>query len=145
MRTVSDLILRRAAALRELASLGFCAAECAGYLDVDPVQIAQLRKRFKIEIRDGRGGKGWLQKLIIRDFGKEGMTTSAMAERYGATANSVGATICRLRKAGKLPRTDKQKTELAFVRISAASNYGQPHGPRSPKPANMQAELEANP
>lgn len=47
-----------------------------------------------------------IRDKIVRDY-KKGMTIDAMAERYGSTVNSITVTICKLRKEGRLPLSDR--------------------------------------
>jgi len=64
-----------------------------------------------------------MESLVMRDFGKEGVTAPVMAERYGSTRKSINVIVCRLRKAGKLPPSSHPRV----------------------KPAKLAPELEANP
>lgn len=103
-RLSSHLTLRRACALREMSDLGRTQNQAAILLQVDPPRISQICKKFGVKMKDGRRGRpAWLAERILRDFGKPGMTSSIMTERYAASPKSVDVTINRLRKAGKLP------------------------------------------
>lgn len=105
--TVSNLTLRRAAALREMASLGVTMSQASILFDLSPGGVSYIIDRFGIVLPRGRaGGKPWLQDRIIRDFGKDGVTAKVLAERNGTTENCVKVTIHRLRKAGLLPHAE---------------------------------------
>lgn len=102
--TVSTLTLRRAAALREKASLGCSLTQASIILGLDNGSVSYLKNRFKIALPIAKGGrKPWLMRNILRDYGKPGMDGQAMATRYGVSRNGVYVTITRLRKAGMLP------------------------------------------
>lgn len=101
---VTELTWKRVAALREMADLGLIRSQAAVLLDIDLVRVGQLVTAHKIPMRRAPNTKpGWLRSLILRDFGKPGITHAIMAKRYGATENSVAVTIHQLRKEGKLP------------------------------------------
>lgn len=102
-RPNSSLTKRRVAALREFADLGLSQIQSAIFLDIEPCSVSHLCKRFSIAMKGKPGKPPILTNKIIRDFGKEGMSVSAMAARYGTSANTVSGTIHRLRKEGKLP------------------------------------------
>lgn len=98
--------LRRAAIIRELASLGRTQVQAAIVCDVSPNAIGRYCRLFDISLRRAPAGKpSWLKELIMRDYGKEGVTATVMAERYGSTPNSIAVRISQLRKAGLLPPT----------------------------------------
>lgn len=111
MTTSALYILRRAAIVRELASLGLYQEQIAILLDVDPTSVIYIIRRFGIDVqaRGRSGGRPWLRSRILRDFGKDGVTPSVMAERYGTTRNSVGVTIHKLRSEGLLPPSKRGK------------------------------------
>jgi len=102
-RPSAALTLRRVAAIQEFATLGLSQNQASILLDIEPCSVSHLCKRFKIRMMDKRGRRPILTNMIIRDYGKEGMTTAVMAERYSTTTNSVSATISRLRNEGRLP------------------------------------------
>lgn len=103
-KTISNITIRRKWALVEMASLGQSQIQAAILLDIDAVRVSQLCKQFSIKMRNGRNAKqGWLKTLVLRDFGKPGMTASVMVERYACHPKAVDVTIHRLRKEGKLP------------------------------------------
>ena len=100
----AQLTLRRVAAMREMADLGIPAIQVAMLLDIEKAKVSELRKKFGITFKPAKKGKpAWLQKLIIRDYGKPGMTVPVMAERYGTTSESIYVRMAQLRKEGKLP------------------------------------------
>lgn len=104
MKPHSELTMRRVAALREMADLGCTIMQACTLLDLDYGSIYFLRKKFIIHLKDGRRGRPTrIRDRIVRDYGKEGITSSKMAERYGTSVNSICATIWLLRKEGKLP------------------------------------------
>lgn len=101
--THSSIVLRRAAALREMASLGITHTEATHLLDLENGSVSYLKAKFGIVMRQGRRGKqDWLQQRLLRDYGR-GLTTAVLAERYQTSANSVKVTVHRMRKAGVLP------------------------------------------
>lgn len=104
MKPHSELTLRRVAALREMADLGCTIMQACILFDLDYGSIYFLRKKFDISLKDGRLGRpGKIRQKVLRDFSKEGITYTMMAERYGSTRRSIGAIVCQLRKEGKLP------------------------------------------
>ncbi len=110
MSNFLDITLRRAAAMREMASLGCDKTTVAILLDLDTSRVSQIAARFGIPLREARIGRpGWLQDFILRDFGKSWAKPSVMAQRYGTSRSVVNATICRLRKEGRLPPARKHK------------------------------------
>jgi hypothetical protein len=105
-----EITLRRAAAMREMASLGCDKTRVAILLDLDTSRVSQIAARFGIPLPEARIGRpGWLQDFILRDFSKSWATPSIMAQRYGTSRSVVNATICRLRKEGKLPPSRKAR------------------------------------
>jgi len=129
VRRVSELTLRRAAAIREIGALGFSAEHAAMLLQIESARVSQIRAYFKIPMPDGRVGRpGWLQQRVLKDYGKEGMTPAVMAERYATSRNSVSVRISELRKQGKLPQingsvANPQSLGLSYFRMSSAVNY----------------------
>lgn len=120
MRTVSELTLRRAAAMREMGALGLSAEKASILLDIDSARASQIRKMFKIFMPDGRLGRvAWLEKRIVRDFGK--IPPRVMAERYGTSQNSINVRVHQLRAAGKLPPVQKPSAH-AKVRAQTEAN-----------------------
>lgn len=104
---MKDITYRRAAALREMGSLGVCGYDAAIAMYVSPSLVDKLKRQFNIVMPLGRvGPKPYLKQSILRDYTK-GMTIDAMAERYGSTVNSVTVTICKLRKEGRLPLSSR--------------------------------------
>lgn len=121
------LTRRRAAALREMADLGCTSVQAAMLLQIDKARVSQIKKDFGITMPKGVAIKpDWLRRLILRDFGKPGITDSVMATRYGTTANSISATISKLRREGVLPpspRSHPKRHDLSYFHISSAVNY----------------------
>lgn len=108
------LELSRYAKLRELASLGCTMSESARLLGLDVAQVFRIKKKYGLEMVRGRDGfKPWLPELIIRDYGKDGVTARVMAERYGSTSSSVKTTVCRLKQAGLIPAIPKPLPSMA--------------------------------
>jgi hypothetical protein len=96
--------MRRVAALREMADLGCTKIDACSLLDLEYGSIYFLSKKFSIDLRASRLGRpGHVREKIIRDFAKEGINYTMMAERYGTTRQSVRVIVCQLRKEGKLP------------------------------------------
>ncbi len=90
--------------MREMADLGIPAVQVAMLLDIEKAKVSELRKKFGISFSQAKRGRpAWLQKLILRDYSKDGMTPAVMAERYGTSAKSVSVRMVQLRKEGKLP------------------------------------------
>ncbi len=103
-RRRSHLTLRRVAALREMATLDRSQNQAAILFSMEPSSISQLCKTHGIKMSDQRRKRNsGLRKLILRDFGKPGVTNSTMSERYGMTPGSISVAIHHLRKEGKLP------------------------------------------
>lgn len=99
-----EVTLRQVAAMREMADLGMTAVQVAGLLNMEKSRVSQLRKRFGITFKSAPAVRpAWLRKLILRDYGKPGMTPSVMSERYSTTSNCISARMSQLRKEGKLP------------------------------------------
>lgn len=99
-----ELTLRQVAAMREMADLGITAVQVAGLMNMEKARVSELRKRFGITFKEAPAVRpAWLKKLILRDYGKPGMTPAVMGERYATTANCVSARMSQLRKEGKLP------------------------------------------
>lgn len=96
--------LKRIAALEELASLGIGRTMASELTGLSYVSIERLCLIGKVEMpKQKTGARPWLEPLVLRDYGKPGLTVAQMAERYSTTPASVHATVWRLRGAGKIP------------------------------------------
>lgn len=112
----TDITLRRAAATRELTDLGLRPYDIAVLLQCDLGMIYGYLRKFNIPWTRRKSHKdAWLTRLILRDFGKPGMTSKIMAERYGTSQNCISASICRLRNAGKLPPSMHSRAKPANI------------------------------
>lgn len=100
----AHLTLRRVAALREMADLGRTKIDACSLMDLDYGSIYYLNAKYRINLRPCRIGRpGRIREKVMRDFNKEGIDYTMMAERYGTTRQSVRVIVCQLRKEGKLP------------------------------------------
>lgn len=103
-RRRSHLTLRRVAALREMATLGTSQTGAAVLFSMEPASIGRICRVYGVKMPHHRSkAEARISRLILRDFGKPGITLSVMAERYQASRNSIDVTVHRLRKEGKLP------------------------------------------
>lgn len=100
---VSPRSMKRAAALREMASLGCGKWRIAEITGLSLQGVFRICSRHNIIIPKKYNQNNWLERRILRDFGKPGLNAAIMAERYGSTHACVRTTIYRLRKEGKLP------------------------------------------
>lgn len=116
---MKDITYRRAAALREMASLGVCGYDAAMAMYVSPSLVDKIKKQFNIVMPLGKGGpKPRLKQAILRDYPREVVSAEAMAERYGSTSNSITVTIHKLRKEGRIPWGDRCLNGKACQNIS---------------------------
>jgi len=95
--------MKRAAALREMASLGCGKWKIAEITGMSLQGVTRICDRHSIVIPKKYNQDNWLERRILRDFGKDGMNAAIMAERYGSTHACVRQTIYQMRKEGKLP------------------------------------------
>lgn len=104
LRGRSTITLRRACALREMASLGMGQTQSAFLLMIEPTRAWRICRDFGISMPDKRGRReSSVAERILRDFGKQGMTPTVMGERYQVPVGTVTSAMRRLRKEGKLP------------------------------------------
>lgn len=86
---------RRAAYVRELASLGLWQTKIADLLDMEPVRVHQIGKQFGIKFdRKPNLRTGFYN--AVRDGYAAGLRPAQIAERLGSTAASVMVTACRM-------------------------------------------------
>jgi len=88
-----EITLRRAAALRELASLGIHASRAASLLDIDPVRVHQIKQQFGIPLPKRPADVDTPLRQAIRRGYEAGLSYHQIAERAGTTYGSVKTTV----------------------------------------------------
>jgi len=107
--------LKRAAAVREMTELGQSPMQIAILLQCNPSLVYSAFRQFNIPwTRQTSCKDPWLTRLILRDARLQ-LTQAQMSERYGTSAESISVTICKLRKAGKLPPSMHSRAKPANI------------------------------
>ena len=86
---------RRAAYIRELASLGLWQTKIAELLDMEPVRVHQIGKQFGIAFSRKPNSRGKFHEAIRKGYAA-GLSPAQIAERNGSTTASIRVTACRL-------------------------------------------------
>lgn len=97
---------KKVAILKELASLDITLTQAATLMDIEIASVHYLKRTYGIEMKKGSNRPiniNHIRDRVLREYGKEGVTTAILAERFGSTKTSIRSTVCRLRKEGLLP------------------------------------------
>lgn len=89
------ITLRRAAALRELASLGCWQTRCAELLTIDPVRVSQMGADFAITFPKKPKRDTDLQATVRKGYAKH-LSPAQIAEMAGISVRNVHVRACRM-------------------------------------------------
>lgn len=113
MAHVKEITLRRAAALRELASLGCWQTRCADLLEMDAVRVSQMSSEFRISFPKKPKSDTPIQAAVRKGY-KAGLSPSQIAEIAGISTRNVYVKACQMGLTKGQPR-DPARFRRGFV------------------------------